>query len=64
MMIHFWITQGIIAQGALDAVYGDSNKVATVFNKTIPYRIGDTIQFAGEEVEITCALSQGLFGMI
>ena len=24
--------------------------------------IGDTIQFAGEEVEITCALSQGLFG--
>ena len=23
---------------------------------------GDTIQVAGEEVEITCALSQGLFG--
>ena len=30
----------------------DSNPVTTVY----------TIQFAGEEVEITCALSQGLFG--
>lgn len=51
-----------IAQGALDTVYGDSNKVATVYNRNNSLRIGDTIQFAGEEVEITCALSQGLFG--
>ena len=55
-------SKGSIAQGALDAVYGDSNKVATVFNRNNSLRIGDTIQFAGEEVEITCALSQGLFG--
>ena len=51
-----------IAQGALDTVYGDSNKVATVYNRNNSLRIGDTIQFAGEEVEITCTLSQGLFG--
>ena len=36
--------------------------MATVFNRNNPLHIGDTIQFAGEEVEITCALSQGLFG--
>ncbi len=48
--------------GALDTVYGDSNKVATVYNRNNSLRIGDTIQFAGEEVEITCTLSQGLFG--
>ena len=36
--------------------------MATVFNRNNSLHIGDTIQFAGEEVEITCALSQGLFG--
>lgn len=55
-------SKGSIAQGSLDTVYGNSNKVATVFNRNNPLHIGDTIQFAGEEVEITCALSQGLFG--
>ena len=55
-------SKGSIAQGALDTVYGNSNKVATVFNRNNSLHIGDTIQFAGEEVEITCALSQGLFG--
>lgn len=55
-------SKGNIARGSLDEVYGNSNKVATVFNKNNPLRVGDTIRFAGEEVEITCALSQGLFG--
>ncbi len=54
--------KGNIAQGTLDEVYGDSNKVATVYNRNNALNVGDTIQFAGEEVEITCALSQGLFG--
>ena len=54
-------SKGSIAQGSLDTVYGNSNKVATVFNRNNSLHIGDTIQFAGEEVEITCALSQGLF---
>lgn len=51
-----------IAQGNLDEVYGDSNKVATVFNKNNSLQAGDTIQIAGTEIEISCALSQGLFG--
>ena len=55
-------SKGSIAQGSLDTVYGNSNKVATVYNRNNSLRIGDTIQFAGEEVEITCTLSQGLFG--
>ena len=55
-------SKGSIAQGSLDTVYGNSNKVATVFNRNNSLHIGDTIQFAGEEVEITCTLSQGLFG--
>ena len=54
--------KGSIAQGTLDEVYGDSNKVATVFNKNNSLKVGDTIQIAGTEVEISCALSQGLFG--
>ncbi len=55
-------SQGNVAEGSLDAVYGDSGKVATVFNRNNSLKVGDTIRFAGEEVEVTCALSQGLFG--
>lgn len=51
-----------IVQGSLDEVFGDSNKVATVFNKNNSLQVGDTIQVAGTELEIACALSQGLFG--
>ncbi len=51
-----------VAQGKLEEVYGDSSKVATVFNKDNPLKVGDTIQFAGTEVEVSCALSRGLFG--
>lgn len=54
--------KGNIAQGTLNEVYEDSNKVATVFNKNNSLKVGDTIQIAGTEVEISCALSQGLFG--
>lgn len=54
--------KGSIAQGTLDEVYGDSGKVATVFNKNNALQVGDTIQIAGAELEISCALSQGLFG--
>lgn len=54
--------KGSIVQGSLDEVYGDSNKVATVFNKNNSLQVGDTIQLAGTEIEISCALSQGLFG--
>ncbi len=54
--------EGSIAQGNLDEIYGNSNKVATVFNKNNSLQVGDTIRIAGTEIEISCALSQGLFG--
>lgn len=54
--------KGNLVEGTLDEVYGDSSKAATVFNKNNSLQIGDTIQIEGIEVEIACALSQGLFG--
>ena len=47
-------------QGDLSEIYGDSNKVMTVSNKDNPLKVGDTIQIAGQEVEIVCALSAGI----
>lgn len=54
--------KGNLVEGTLDEVYGDSGKAATVFNKNNALQVGDTIQLEGMEVEISCALSQGLFG--
>lgn len=54
--------KGNLVKGTLAEVYGDSSKVATVFNKNNALQVGDTIEIAGTEVEISCALSQGLFG--
>lgn len=51
-----------VTEGDLAGVYGDGGKVATVFNRDNPLKVGDTIRIAGSEVEISCALSQGLFG--
>lgn len=51
-----------VAQGDLSEVYGNSDKVATVFNKDNPIQVGDTIQIGDTEVEVSCALTQGLFG--
>jgi len=50
-----------VVQGDLSDIYGDSNQVMTVQNKDNPLEPGDTIQIAGEEVEITCTISDGLF---
>ena len=50
-----------LVQGDLSEIYGDSNKVMTVSNKDNPLKVGDTIQIAGQEVEIVCALSGGLY---
>lgn len=51
-----------IARGNLEEVYGANHKVATVFNKNNPLKVGDTIRIADTEVEVSCVLSQGLFG--
>lgn len=50
-----------IVQGDLSEIYGDSNKVMTVANKDNPLKVGDTVRIAGKEVEITCAVSNGLY---
>ncbi|MFR0986711.1 MAG: ABC transporter permease, partial [Frisingicoccus sp.] len=50
-----------VVQGDLSDLAGDSNKVMTVYNKDNPLKVGDTLQIAGKEVEITCAVSSGVF---
>lgn len=50
-----------LVQGEISEVSGDSNKVLIIHNKNNPLSVGDTIQFAGTEVKIAGALSDGLF---
>lgn len=50
-----------IIQGDIEAVYGKSRQVMTVSNKDNPLNVGDTIQIAGKEVEITCSVSSGVW---
>lgn len=51
-----------VVQGDLSEIYGNSNKAATVFNKDNPLKVGDIVKIGGTEIEISCILSQGLFG--
>lgn len=50
-----------VVRGNLSEIYGDSDKVMTVQNEDNPLKVGDTLQIAGEEVEITCAVSDSLY---
>lgn len=50
-----------LMQGNLSQIYGDSGKAMTVLNKDNPLKVGDSIQIAGKEVEIACAVSDGLY---
>lgn len=50
-----------LVQGNLSEVYGDSGKAMTVLNKDNPIKVGDIIQIAGQEVEVVCGISNGLF---
>lgn len=50
-----------IVYGDLSEIYGDSDKVMTVNNKDNPLKVGDTIEIGGKEVEITCAVSDGIY---
>lgn len=54
--------QGSVVQGSLEGVDGSGNKAATVFNRNNNLKKGDIVQIAGENIEISCVLSQGLFG--
>lgn len=50
-----------VIEGDLSAIYGETQQVMTVSNKDNPLKVGDTIQIAGKEVEITCSVSSGLW---
>ncbi|MDD6481229.1 MAG: FtsX-like permease family protein [Lachnospiraceae bacterium] len=50
-----------IVQGELSEIYGDSDKVMTVMDKDNPIKVGDTMVIAGQEVEVVCAVSNGLY---
>lgn len=50
-----------LVQGDLSEMYGESYKAITVINKDNPLKVGDIIQIAGKEVQITCTVSEGLY---
>lgn len=50
-----------VVQGDLSDIPGDSGKGIIIQNKDNPLQVGDTVQIAGGELEITCAISDGLF---
>ncbi len=50
-----------VVEGDLSDIYGDSDKVMTVYNKDNPLKVGDTVQVAGKEVTITCSVTGALF---
>ncbi|MDE7330659.1 MAG: ABC transporter permease [Lachnospiraceae bacterium] len=50
-----------VTEGELSAIYGKSNQVMTISNKDNPLKVGDTFQIAGKEIQITCAVSSGVW---
>lgn len=50
-----------LMEGNLSEVYGDSGKAMTVLNKDNPIKVGDVIQIAGQEIEVVCGISSGLY---
>lgn len=53
--------KGSVVQGDLSAIQGDSDKVITVYDKDNPLKMGDIIQIAGQEVQITSTISNALY---
>lgn len=50
-----------VVEGDLSDIYGDSDKVMTVYDKDNPLKVGDTVQIGGQEVTITCSVTRALF---
>lgn len=50
-----------VVEGDLSDIYGDSDKVMTVYNKDNPLKVGDMVEIAGKEVTITCSVTSALF---
>ena len=55
------LVKDIVVQGELSAIFGNSHKAITVYNKDNPLEIGDVIQIGEKEVEITCTISSSLY---
>lgn len=50
-----------LVQGNLSEIYGDVGKAITILNKDNPIKVGDIIQVAGQEIEVVCGISSGLY---
>ena len=50
-----------LVQGNISEIYGDSGKAMTVLNKDNPIKVGNIIQVAGQEIEVVCGISSGLY---
>lgn len=50
-----------VVEGDISTIYGKSNQVMTISDKDNPLKVGDTIQIAGKEIRITCAVSSGVW---
>ena len=50
-----------LVQGNISEIYGNVDKVMTVLNKDNPIKVGDIIQVAGQEIEVVCGVSSGLY---
>ncbi len=50
-----------LVQGNLSEIYGDGGKAMTVLDKDNPIKVGDIIQVAGQEIEVVCGISSGLY---
>lgn len=53
--------QECLIQGDLSEIRGNSDQVMTVLNKDNPLKVGDIIEIAGQKLEITCAVSDGVY---
>ena len=50
-----------VVEGDLSAIYGNNGQVMTISNNDNPVQGGDTIQIGGQEVTLTCAVSDGVY---
>lgn len=51
-----------VASGDLSMIYGDSHYVMTIFNRDSRLNVGDKIKIGGDELEIACVVSEGIWG--
>lgn len=50
-----------VIHGEVSTIYGKSKQVMIISDKDNPLKVGDTIRIAGKEIEISCAVSSGVW---